>query len=316
MGAALAGLGIAAAQQPGKIHRIGYLRIGSAELDPYREDFSAGLRAFGYIEGRNSLIEYRYARDNVDVQAQQAVELARLPVAVIVTAGTTSIRAATRATRTIPIVMAAVDDPVAGGFVASLARPGGNVTGIAIFSAELAAKRLEILRESVPGTARVAILWNPDNESHARGLAEAERAAQVLRLAVGAYALRPGEGLDGVFRAMTADGASAVLILDDGGFVGHRRAIVDAALARNLPMIAGLVPFTDPEIMLTYATDTRANCRRASYFIDRILKGESPGNIPVEQVSKVLLRVNLKTAKALGITIPQTILFRADEVIE
>ncbi len=315
VGLALA-LAPAPAQEPGKILRIGYLRHVPPELDPFRESFHAGLREFGYVDGKNIRIEYRYTGGNPDLLRRHAAELAALPVDIIVTGGTPAVVATAEATRTIPIVVAAIDDPVRAGVAASLARPGRNVTGTSILSGDLSAKRLELLRNAVARTTVVGVLYNAGNESYRAQVAEADRAASALGLQVKFYRSVPAEGFEAVFATIARDGIGALLIVDDGEFVAHGRTLAALALAQKLPTASGLKPFAQAGILLTYGPDTYAGYRRAGYFVDRIVKGGNPANIPFEQTSKVEFAVNLRTARAIGVAIPADVLGRAEEVIE
>jgi putative ABC transport system substrate-binding protein len=306
-----------AQQQSGKVYRIGFLGLGSATssyailVDALR----AGLRDLGYVEGKNTVIEYRWADGKYDQLPELAAELVRLNVDVIVTHGTPGILAAKRATTTIPIVMAVVADPVANGLVASLARPGGNVTGSSYFAPELHAKRLELLKEAVPRINLVAALLNPDNPSIATLLKETQIAAKSLKVGLQQFDVRGPSEFESAFSAMAKRRVDAVVVFDDPMLIANRRAIADLAAKHRIASV-GQKEFAEAGGLIGYGQILFELFRRAAYFVDRILKGTKPVDLPVEQATKFELIINMKTAKALGIKIPHSYLVRADKVIE
>jgi putative ABC transport system substrate-binding protein len=280
------------------------------------EALRVGLRDLGYIEGRNIVIEFRWAEGKYDRLPNLADELVRLNVDVLVTAGTPGTLTAKRATSTIPIVMAASGDAVATGLVDSLARPGGNITGSTFFDPQITAKRLEVLKEAIPRVAQVAALLNPDNPASTGPVLKAMQiAAESRKIALRKFEVsRPNE-FDSAFVAMVQGRVDAVAILDDGLFLANARALADIAVNNRLPLI-GSKEFVEAGGFIGYGVNLLELWRRAAYFVDRILKGTRPGDLPVEQATKFELLVNLKTAKALGIRVPRSLLLRADRVIE
>ena len=304
------------AQQPAKTFRIGYL--GSTTASGFAnqvEALRAGLRDFGYVEGKNIVIEYRWAEGKYERLPELAAELVRLKVDVLVTHGIQGALPAKRATTTIPIVLAMSADAVAGGVVASLARPGGNVTGSTYFAPQLAAKRLELLKEAVPRVTRVAVLLNSDHPDADKQFQAMKTAARSLKLELQRFEARGPNEFSGAFAAIAKRGIDAVAIHQDGAFIGNAKGIADLALKHRL-LSVGFNEFAEAGGLIGYAQNTLEMFRRAAYFVDRILKGAKPGDLPVEQPTKFELVVNLKTAKALGIKIPNSILLRADKVIE
>jgi putative ABC transport system substrate-binding protein len=302
--------------QPAKIRRIGFLgAISASAYAAQVEGFRAGLRDFGYVEGKNLSIEFRWAEGNYDRLPQLAAELVRAGVQVIVTHGTPGTQAARKATNTIPIVMAIVTDPVASGIVASLARPGGNVTGTALFNGEMGAKRLEILKEVAPGIAHAAVLVNPENPSAARDVKVVEAAAVTLKIALQRVQVRAAGEIEGAIEAVVKSRAQAFVFFEDATLIANAARIADLATKQKLPA-AGNREFAEAGGLIGYGVNFHETFRRTAYFVDRILKGTKPGDIPVEQASKFELVLNVKTAKALGIKVPQAILVRADRVIE
>jgi putative ABC transport system substrate-binding protein len=280
------------------------------------EAFVQGLRELGYVEGQNLLMEYRWSAGDVERLRAHAAELVRLGVHVIVTGGPLATRAAKDLTRTIPIVMAEDIDPVGDGFVASLGQPGGNITGVTALSRELSGKRLELLKDTVPGLARVAILWNPVEVSGARQLRDTEDAARVLGLQVHALEARGPDDFAGAFAAALKGGAGGLTVLEDPVTRFHRARLVDLAAQSRLPTMYWGRVFAEAGGLMSYTASDHDMDRRAAYYVDRILKGANPADLPVEQPTKFELVINLKTAKALGITSPPLLLFRADEVIK
>jgi len=318
-GGLLAGPLAADAQQSGKLFRIGVL--GNVPLtDPEGARvwgaFIQGLRELGYVEGRNITIEFRSSDGKYERLPELAAELVRLKVDVIVAPAGQNVVAAQRATRTIPIVMSGLTDPVESGLVASLARPGGNVTGLSGFSTEIVGKQLELLKEMAPKVSRVAILWNPANQSHPLLLREAEAAARLLRVQLQTLEVRGPDDFETAFAAVTRERAGALLVAADGMFLLHRARIADLAAKTRLPAMYGLREYVDAGGLVVYGPSLRENFRRAATYVDKILKGAKPADLPVEQPTKFELIINLKTARALGLTIPPSLLLRADEMIQ
>ena len=309
----------AEAQQAGKVYLIGFLSPSSPSdsRNPLRLGaLRQGLRELGYVEGQNIGIESRWAEGKYDRLPDLAAELVRLKVDVIVTYSPPAIQAAKQATQTIPIVMGGVIDPVATGFVASLARPGGNLTGLSLMAPELVGKQLEILKEVVPKVTRVAVLGNPANAGTAPQLRHAQDAARALKVQLQPLEARAPNDIDRAFAAMTKEGAGAVVVLVDAMFVDQRTRIADLAARHRLPSVYGLMDFAEAGGLMFYGANDTDRFRRAAIFVDKILKGAKPADLPVEQPTKFALVINLKTAKALGLTIPQSVLARADQIIE
>jgi putative ABC transport system substrate-binding protein len=305
--------GIAEAQQTKKVPRIGYL--ASTSRGDTDEAFRQGLRELGYVEGGSIVIEYRFAEGKLERLSDLAADLVRLKVDVLVAAGgTPAALAAKRATATVPIVMTNIGDPVAVGLVASLARPGGNVTGLSLLGPDTAGKRLELLREVVPALSRVAVLWNPANPSHALHLEETRAAARALGVQVQSLEARGPEDFETAFKA--ARGASGILALGDPVYRLHRAAIIDLAGRNRLPAMYEFTQFVEAGGLMCYGASLDDLYRRAATYVDKILKGAKPADIPVEQPMKFELVINLKTAKQIGLTIPPNVLARADRVIK
>ena len=306
------------AQQTGKVHRIGYLSSGVRHLSLRDEPFRQGLRELGYVEGKNIAIEYRFAEGKPDRLPGLAAELVRLNVDVIVTsAAPPAIRAAKQATRTIPIVMSgAVVDPIEAGFVVSLARPGGNITGSTDLDSELHGKRLELLKEAFPRISRVAVLWPPPQEEQARKEIEAVGPAlgiQIQSVVVpGALGL---EGLERAFSAIRRERPDAILVASSQSLNDNRARIIDFTAKRRLPMISASSTMVDAGGLMSYGANTTELSRRAATYVDKILKGTKPADLPVERPTKFEFIINLKTAKQIGLTIPPNVLARADRVI-
>lgn len=309
----------AAAQPPEKVPRVGYLWPGSSS-DPARlrrfEAFRQGLRDLGYVEGQNIAIESRWAEGRYDRYPALATDLVRLKVEAIVAVGGAATQAAQKATRTIPIVMSVVIDPVGSGLVASLARPGGNVTGLSLMAPDLVGKQLELLKQVVPKVSRVALLWNPDNPGSAPQVREAEVAARALGVRLQTLEARTPQEIDRAFAAMTREQPGALVVLLDGIFTNQVRQIAERAAKSRLPSIYGLSEYTDAGGLMVYSSNPLELERRAATFVDKIFKGAKPGDLPVEQPTNFDLVINIKTAKAIGLTIPPSLLQRADRVIE
>ena len=309
----------AQAQQATKVPRIGVLLSSSqSSHSSHVEAFRQGLRERGYVEGRNLIVEYRYGAGQLDRLPKLAAELVGLSAELIVTSGTPPTRAARQATRAIPIVMTLVGDPIAAGFVASLAKPGGNVTGLTQL-AELSGKRLEFLKEAFPSVSRVAVLVDP--ASSAQGvmgvLQDTRMAAEALGIRLVSLELGgPNPDLEGAFRTATSERVGALLIAPGPATELHRKRVVDLAAKSRLPAVYGSSEFADLGGLLCYAPSYSDLFRRAATYVDKILKGAKPADLPVEQPTRFELVINLKTAKALGLTIPPSLLLRADRVIE
>jgi putative ABC transport system substrate-binding protein len=308
------------AQLPRTIPRIAYLALAPGPADAVSSERSEalahGLHELGYVEGQTIILEYWWSAGNVERLRENAAELVRRGVHVIVTQGAVATRAAKDMTRTIPIVMAGDTDPVGDGFVASLGRPGGNITGVTTLHRDLSGKRLELLKDTVPGMARVAVLYNPVEVSAVRQLRDTEDAARVLGLQVQALEVRGLDDLEGAFAAARQGRADGVTVLAGPGFAEHRVQLVDLAAQSRLPTMYVQRAFVEAGGLMSYAASNRTMARRAASYVDRILKGATPADLPVEQPTQFELVLNLKTAKALGITIPPTLLMLADEVIK
>jgi len=314
--ALLAAPGIVFAQQPVKIARIGFLGAASAsgyakQLDGFR----LGLSDFGYVEGKNIVVEYRWAQGNYARLTELAAELVRSNVDVIVTHGTPGTRAAKGATTTMPIVMAVSGDAVVTGLVVSLPRPGGNVTGSTFFGPELSAKQIELLKEILPRITLVAALMNPDNPVIGPMLKAIETTTKSLRLGLQQFAVRGPNEFENAFSAMVQKSIEAVAIQEDGMLNANVRTAGDLAIRKRLPLV-GNTEVPQAGGLLGYGVNFPEIFRRAAYFVDKILKGAKPADLPVEQPSAFDLVINMKTAKALGIQIPQSVLLRATEVIQ
>jgi putative ABC transport system substrate-binding protein len=307
------------AQPQGKVPRVGYLHPGSPS-DPLRqrrlEAFRQDLRDLGYVEGQNIAIESRWAEGQYGRYPALAADLVRLKVEVIVAVTAAATQAAQQATRTIPIVMLAVADPVGSGLVASLARPGGNVTGLTGMSPDLVGKQLQLLKQVVPEVSRVALLRHPDNAASPAQLREAEAAARILGVRLQTLEARNPQEIDSAFAAMTRERAGALLIIPDAFFVNQRRQIAELAIKRRLPSLFNLAEYTEAGGLMVYGPNFLDMERRAATYVHKILQGARPADLPVEQPAKFELVINLKTAKALGLTIPQTLLQRADQIID
>ena len=304
-------------QQAAKVARIGFLEASSPSAIAARiEAFRQGLRELGYVEGKNVAIEYRYAEGNFDRLPALAAELVRLNVNVIVTGGPTAIPAAKAATTVIPIVMAFDTDPVGSGFAASLAKPGGNITGLSTLAPELSAKQIELLKEIVPKLARVAVLGTASRPGSAHALREVENAAKALKVQVQFQDVVDPKGIDAAFLAARKGGADAVLVLGSPLFNANRTELTELASKSRYPVIYDRAEFVEAGGLMTYSVSLADLARRAATYVDKILKGAKPGDLPIEQPTKFDLVVNLKTAKALGIKIPNSVLAQATKVIE
>jgi putative tryptophan/tyrosine transport system substrate-binding protein len=307
----------AGAQQAKKIPRIGFLASVSASSDADRiEAFRLGLRELGYVEGQNVTIEYRWADGRFEQLPDLATELVRLKVDVIVAVVTQASLAAKKATGTIPIVMVGVSDPVGSGLVASLARPGTNITGTSSMTAEIIGKLLELLKETLPKISRVAALWNPANPVfQALQLRETEVAARALGVQLQILEARGPDEIDRAFAAMVKERTKALLILGDPVFTSHRKRIADLAAKYRLPTVSGTREYVEAGGLMAYGPSFPDMHRRAATYVDKILKGTKPADLPVEQPKKFEFIINLKTAKQIRLTIPPNVLARADKVI-
>ena len=306
----------ARAQQGAKVFRIGFLFYGSSGSSPELDAFRRGLREFGYIEGQNIAVEYRFASGQVERLRDLATELVRLKPDVIVAPATPASLAAKQATGTIPIVFAGVADAVGAGLIANLARPDGNVTGLTSISAELGGKRLELLKRLVNNASRVAVLYNPADRSNVLLLKELQDAAPALTLTLQPFEVREPSEFEGAFAAMTRDRADAMFGAAGILTFQHRQTVVDLAANSRLPTLWGHRQFVEAGGLMSYAVNFYDQIRRTAAYVDQILKGAKPGDLPVQQPTKFEFILNLKTAKALGLTIPPDVIAIADEVTE
>ncbi len=305
------------AQTPPKIPRVGY--VGASTFTGGRHFIEAlrqGLRELGYVEGQTIALELRWADGRYERLPELVAEMVHLKVDVLVVATTPGALAAKNATETIPIVMVSVGDPVESGLVNSLARPGGNLTGLSFMNPELHGKRLQLLKEVLPKVSRIAVLTNPGNPIHALFWQETQVAARKLAVRLQALELRGPEDFEGAFRAATRGRTGGLLAFDDSLTTAYRNQIVALAARSRLPAMYGFREFPDAGGLMSYGTNIADLYRRAASFVDKILKGAKPADLPVEQPTRFELVVNLKTAKALRLTIPQSILIRADHVIQ
>ena len=307
----------AQAQQTGNVYRIGFLGNSTAALEanlvgPFRE----GLRDLGYVEGRNVLIEYRWAEGKYDRFPALIGELLALKVAVIVTAGTPATLAVKKATTSVPLVMLAVGDPVGTGIVPSLSHPGGNITGLTAISTEMDAKRLELLREVVPSVSYIALLWNAGSPLQVLAEKQVQAAAQVLRMRVLSLGVKTEEEIKSALAVMARERPDALLVLADRLLLHHRVLIMDFATRHRLPGVHAYRELVEAGGLMSFGPSYADMHKRAAYFVDRILKGAKPGDLPVERPRTFELVINLKVAKALGLTIPQSVLLRGTEIIQ
>ena len=317
LGVLLAAPSAVDAQQAGRVALIGFLEAGSLSANSHlRRAFRERLRELGHIEGQSVRFEARGADGKIEGLADLAKELVRLKAEALVTAGTEAAVAAKQVTSTIPIVTAIVSDPVGLGLIASLARPGGNVTGVADLDVEQSGKRLELLKTVVPGLSRVALLWKKGHPKETESLREAEAAAKSLGLRIHLAGVRDANDLPRAFASMMAERAGALMVVADTIFSSHRAQILDFSAKSRLPAIFWRREFVDAGGLLSYGASYLDQYRRAAVFVDKILKGAKPADLPIEQPSTFELIINLKTAKALGLTIPPSLLLRADQVIE
>ena len=302
--------------QPAKVPRVGLFGLGSAESSPFFEALRQGLRERGWVEGQNIAFEDRTTVGHYSRLPDVAAELVRLRVDVIVTLGTTPALAARKATGTIPIVTTTGSDPVEMGLATSLARPGGNVTGLTSSGRELIGKRIELLKETLPGLSRIAVLWNPESRTQLGSLRNAEAAARSLGLHVQPVEVHRPEDLEKAFSSMAHKRPEALVLAPSNMFRAHRARIVELAARHRLPATFSDRGFVEAGGLMSYGPDDEAIFRQLANYVDRILKGAKPGDLPIEQPTKFELVINMKTAKALGLTIPPSLLARADEVIQ
>ncbi|MSP38611.1 MAG: ABC transporter substrate-binding protein [Deltaproteobacteria bacterium] len=307
------------AQQPPKIPRIGFVSSGSGDpkfREASVEAFRQGLLERGYVEGKNIQIEYRYAEGDLDRVPRLIAELVQLKVDVLVPGPFAGVLAAKEATTTIPIVMVSSVDPVASGIVKSLARPGGNITGFSTLSRELSGKRLELLKEAVPGMSRVAVLWDVNAPGPAVAIKELKAVGPALKIQLQSLEVRgPDPDLDGAFRAAVKGKANALFVSQNPLLSRYRKRIADLAIKNRLPSMCEGTQWVEDGCLMTYGTNTSDQYRRAAYYVDRILKGTKPADLPVEQPMKFEFVINKKTADQIGLTIPQWPLMKADRMI-
>jgi ABC-type uncharacterized transport system substrate-binding protein len=304
----------AQAQQP-KIPRIGYL-VGGSGGDS-NTAFRQGLRDLGYIEGKNLLLEYRYAEGNLNRSPKLIAELVQLKVDVIFVSFLLGLRAAKEATKTIPIVMVSFGDPVAFGLIGSLAHPGGNITGVAALRRDLGGKRLELLKEAVPASSKVAILWDANAPSPAMAFKEYQTAAGALKVQIQSIEVRgPDPDLNGAFQTLAKSRANALIVVSNPVLGPHREQIASLAIKNRMPSMCESTEYVEAGCLMSYSSNQADLFRRAAIYVDKILKGAKPADLPVEQPTKFELVINLKTAKQIGLTIPPNVLVRADRVIK
>jgi putative ABC transport system substrate-binding protein len=315
--AALATPLAAEAQRPSRVSRIGYLDSGaSASAAAHLEAFRQGLRDLGWVEGENIAIEARYAEGKYERLHDLAAELVRLKVDVLCTTSTPAALAAKQATSTIPIVIGRVADPVRSGVVASLARPGGNITGWTHLGLDLRAKYLDLLKEAVPAASRLGALWNPANPVHLSSLKPLEAGAQALKVQLHPVGVQDPKEFENAFPALARQRVEALAVLPDALFLAHRDLIVALAAQHRLPALYGMTEFAAAGGLMAYGVNLATMYRSGASFVDKILKGAKPADLPVEQPTKFELIINMKTAKTLGLTIPPSLLLRADQAIE
>lgn len=305
------------AQPSEKLYRIGFLGAGWPSTSKSNmEGFREGMRDLGYVEGRNYILDFRWGEGSNDRLAELAAELVRANVDVIVTTGEPAIRAAKQVTTTIPIVMGAVGDPVGAGFAASLARPGGNITGVSNLAVEMSGKWLQLLREADPRLSYAAVLWNPANPTQHAMLKEAQAAARAMGIKVLAVEFRSPDDFERGFATMALERVDGLLVLPDPVTGANRVKLAELMAKRRLPGIALFRESAEAGFLMSYGVSAFNNHRRAAAYVDKILKGAKPGDLPIEQGTRFDLVINLKTAKALGIAIPPSLLLRADDVIQ
>ena len=315
-GAAAAWPLVARAQQAGKIYRIGFLWDSPDAFLDALEAFRQGLRDLGYVEGRNIAIEYRWAEGKPERMRELAEELVRLKVDVIVAPSSIYTEAAKQATSTIPIIFVSHADPLGSRHVTSLARPGGNITGLSLMMTETNVKGLELLKEAVPGISRVAVIFDPATPSHGPGLKAVKAAGPTLGLRIQSVPVRSATEFDSAFTAIVGERADAVLVLSTPLFISGAKRLAELSLAHKLPSLFGPKHHVQEGGLMSYSPDRADLWRRGALYVDKILRGIDPADLPVQQPTKFELAINLKTAKSIGLAIPRTLLDRADEVIE
>ena len=315
---ALASFRLADAQQQKKVPRIGYLVGGDPNFSAFQvEGFRRGLRDLGYLEGESIQVEYRYAEGKQDRIPSLVTELIQLKVDVLLLTTLPAIRAAKQATKTIPIVIVTAQDPVATGIVDSLAHPGGNITGLTRLTRELSGKRLELLQEVVPKISRVGVLWDVDDPGSAIAFKQYETAAQALKIQLPSLEVRgPNPDLDGAFETAAKGRANALINIRSPMLIRYPKRIADLAIKRRLPSMCEGSDYIEAGCLMSYTSDDTENFRRAAYYVDKILKGTKPADLPVEQPTKFEFVINLKTAKQIGLAVPQSVLYRADRVVK
>jgi putative ABC transport system substrate-binding protein len=317
IGFVLANIHFAEAQQPTKIARIGFINASSPSAIVARyEAFRQGLRELGYVEGKNITIEYRYAEGKLDRLREIVAELVRLKVDLIVTAGPSATRAAKEATSIIPIVMALDYDPIGNGFVASLAKPGGNITGLSALYPEMSGKQLELLKEIVPGLSHVAVLGSSTQPGNAHAVKETELAAAGFGVKLQYLNVLVPKDIEAAFGAATKGRTEAIVVLAGPVLLSHRTQVAESAVKSRIPVTYQASEYVEAGGLMSYGVTIADLHRRAATYVDRILKGAKPGDLPVEQPTKFELIINLKAAKQIGLTIPPNVLARADKVIK
>jgi putative ABC transport system substrate-binding protein len=317
IGLAFVPVPFAEAQQPKKVPRIGYVSSGDPSTEPRLAAFRRGLRDLGYIEGKNIQVEYRYVEGKADQSSGVVTELVQLNVDVLVVGYLPAIHAAKQATKTTPIVMVTAVDSVANGIVDSLARPGGNITGLTRLTRDLKKRRLEMLKEAVPWISRVGILWNAGNENAALAFKEYEAPARALKITIQSLAVRgPHPEFEGAFQEAAKERASALLTIRDALINRYRKRVVDRATKNRLPSMYEGSEYVEDGGLMSYAASDAESYRRAAAYVDKILKGAKPADLPIEQPAKFELVINLKAAKQIGLTIPPEVLAKADKMIK
>jgi putative tryptophan/tyrosine transport system substrate-binding protein len=308
---------LAAAQQPQNVARMGFLAAPSRSgMSHLTEAFLQGLRELGYVEGKNIAIEYRWADGKFERLPELAAELVRLKVDVIVAALTQASLAAKAATATIPVVTVAVANPVDSGIIASLARPGANITGTSVMNDEVVGKQLELLKEALPTISRVAAMWNPANPVFQKlQLRAVEATARALKVSLQKVEARDQDEIARAFKALAQERTRALHVLPDPVFTAHRVRVTELALKHRLPAVSGTKEFAEAGLLMSYGPSFPESYRRAAIYVDKILKGAKPGDIPVERSTRFEFVINLSTAKQIGVTLPQSLLYRADKVI-
>jgi putative ABC transport system substrate-binding protein len=304
------------AQEAKKVPRIGFLLVGGFTDTSRADAFRQGLQQLGYVEGKNIVIEWRRAEGKLDRLDELAAELVRLKVDVFVTSGNAVTRAAKKATSTIPIVTSLVSDPVENGFIASLARPGGNITGLTSLGAELSGKRLELLKETIPRLSRVMVLGNSHTPGNSQAVQQTETVARVMGVQLFYKDVQTVTDTDAAFKTLSKNRSDAAFMLPNAVLLAHRRRVVELTIENRLPMMYDAKEYVQIGGLISYAADAEDLFRRSSIYVDKIVKGAKPADLPVEQPKKFEFVINLKTAKQIGLTIPPNVLARADKVIK